>query len=68
MSRVGKKPIPVPDKTKITYKDRVITVKGEKGSLERTIHPSIDLTIADNTINVTMATIIMRCIPSRTSI
>ena len=55
MSRVGKKPIPVPDKTKITYKDRVITVQGEKGSLERTIHPNIDLAIADGIINVTMA-------------
>jgi large subunit ribosomal protein L6 len=55
MSRVGKKPITVPDKTKITYKDKVITVKGEKGSLERSIHPSIDLAIEDGIINVTMA-------------
>jgi large subunit ribosomal protein L6 len=54
MSRVGKKPIAVPDKTNITYKDKVITVKGERGSLERTIHPSIDLAIEDGTINVTM--------------
>ena len=54
MSRVGKKPIAVPDKTKITYKDRLITVQGEKGSLQRTIHPSVDLAIADDTINVTM--------------
>ena len=55
MSRVGKKPIPVPDKTTITYKDKVISVKGEKGSLERAIHPSIDLAIEDGIINVTMA-------------
>ena len=55
MSRVGKKPIPVPDKTKITYKDRVITVQGEKGSLQRTIHPAIDLAIDNNIITVTMA-------------
>ena len=54
MSRVGKKPIPVPDKTKITYKDKVITVQGEKGSLERTIHPSVDLAIEGGIINVTM--------------
>ena len=32
MSRVGKAPISIPDKTKITYKDRIITVQGEKGS------------------------------------
>ena len=65
MSRVGKKPIPVPDKTKITYKDRLITVQGEKGSLERTIHPSIDLDIADNIINVTMANMTVKAGPCR---
>jgi len=54
MSRVGKKPITVPDKTKITYKDRVINVQGEKGSLQRTIHPDIDLAVEGGTINVTM--------------
>jgi large subunit ribosomal protein L6 len=54
MSRVGKKPIPIPEKTNIQYKDRVITVKGEKGSLKRSIHPDVDLEIADKTIMVTM--------------
>jgi large subunit ribosomal protein L6 len=52
MSRVGKKPIPVPDKAKITYKDRVLIVKGDKGSLTREIHPAVDLEIADNVIKV----------------
>lgn len=52
MSRVGKKPIPIPDKTKISYKDRVITVQGEKGTLVRSIHPSIDLKLADGFIGV----------------
>lgn len=52
MSRVGKKPIPVPEKTSITYKEKVITVKGEKGTLTRTIHPDVELSIGDNTIDV----------------
>jgi large subunit ribosomal protein L6 len=52
MSRVGKKPIPVPDKAKITYKDRVLIVKGDKGSLTREIHPAVDLEIVDKVINV----------------
>jgi large subunit ribosomal protein L6 len=52
MSRVGKKPIPVPDKTKITYKDRIITVQAEKGTLTRTIHPAVDLNIKDGVISV----------------
>ena len=52
MSRVGKKIIPIPDKTSVDYKDRVIVVKGEKGTLTRTIHPAVDLEIKDNTISV----------------
>ena len=54
MSRVGKKPIPVPDKAKISYKDKVLTVQGDKGSLTREIHQAIDLEIAENIIYVTM--------------
>lgn len=54
MSRVGKKPIPIPDNTKVLYKDRMITVQGEKGSLSRTIHPSVDLKIEDRVVNVTI--------------
>jgi large subunit ribosomal protein L6 len=54
MSRVGKKPIQVPDKAKIDYKNKVLTVKGDKGSLTREIHQAVDLEIADNVIQVTM--------------
>jgi large subunit ribosomal protein L6 len=54
MSRVGKKPIPVPDKTKIQYQNRVITVQGEKGTLTRELHPAVDLQIENNVIHVTM--------------
>ena len=54
MSRVGNKPIPIPDKTKISYKDRLITVQGEKGTLSRSIHPLVDLEIEDGTVNVIM--------------
>ena len=52
MSRVGKKEIIIPEKTSVDYKDRVIVVKGEKGTLTRTIHPSVDLEIEDKTIYV----------------
>jgi len=52
MSRVGKKPIPVPDKIKITYKDRYISVEGQKGSLQKTVHPAVDLEIGKNEIRV----------------
>lgn len=52
MSRVGKKPIPISDKTKISYKDKVITVNGEKGTLVRSIHPSVDLKMKDGFISI----------------
>jgi large subunit ribosomal protein L6 len=54
MSRVGKKIIPIPEKIKISYKDRLITVQGEKGTLSRTIHPSVELDIDEKTIKVVM--------------
>ena len=54
MSRVGKKPIPIPNKTKVSYSDGVISVEGEKGKLARTIHNAVNLDVQDNEIRVTM--------------
>ena len=54
MSRVGKKPIPIPDKTKITFADSLLTVAGEKGTLSQAINPAIELKIDDGVMNVTM--------------
>jgi large subunit ribosomal protein L6 len=56
MSRVGKKPISIPDKTKINYSDKLLVVEGEKGKLSHTIHPAIDLAIENGVLNVTMKT------------
>ncbi|OQX27900.1 MAG: 50S ribosomal protein L6 [Desulfobacteraceae bacterium IS3] len=55
MSRVGKKPIPIPANTKVLYKDRLLTAEGDKGSLCRDIHPSVNLKIEDRFVNVVMA-------------
>ena len=52
MSRIGKKPIPVPEKTQLTYKDRVLTVKGEKGTLNLTIHPAVEVAVEDALVSV----------------
>ena len=45
MSRVGKKPIKIPDKTKISYSEKFLVVEGDKGKLSQAIHPAIDLSI-----------------------
>lgn len=41
MSRVGKKPIPIPAGVKVEIKDDHIKVTGPKGELSRSIHPSM---------------------------
>ena len=52
MSRVGKKPIPIPEKIKVAFSDSLLTVQGEKGTLKRSIHPEMDLQIKDGVISV----------------
>lgn len=54
MSRVGKKPISIPDKIKVTYKDRVVTVQGRNGTLTQEIHPAVEVDIDKDTINVVL--------------
>lgn len=56
MSRVGKKVIPIPAKTKISYKDRDLTVEGQNGKLSRTIHPAVDLRIEEGVVRVVLST------------
>lgn len=53
MSRVGKKPIPIPEKTDVIYQDPTITVKGEKGVLSRNVNPDVELKIESGEITVT---------------
>lgn len=52
MSRIGKKAIDIPEKVKISYSDKMLTVEGDKGSLKRSIHPLVDLKIEQGKINI----------------
>lgn len=52
MSRIGKKPIPIPDKTKVTFKDGVVTVQGKNGTLSQAVHTDVELKIEKDVINV----------------
>ena len=54
MSRVGKKPIEIEEKVKISYADNVLSVQGEKGTLTRTIHSDVHLGIDDKLITVSI--------------
>ena len=53
MSRIGNKPITVPEGVEVTLDNKMITVKGPKGTLIREIHKNIDVTLDGNVITVT---------------
>jgi large subunit ribosomal protein L6 len=52
MSRVGKRPIQIPDSVNIAYDSHRLKVKGPKGELSRVIHADMDLGVKDGFINV----------------
>jgi large subunit ribosomal protein L6 len=52
MSRIGKKPIPVPNGVAITVNGSAITVKGPKGELSRTLHKDMQIKLENGTLLV----------------
>ncbi len=48
MSRVGLKPIPIPDAVNVQVADRVVQVKGPKGSLMVDLSPGISAELGDD--------------------
>ncbi len=55
MSRIGKKVIEVPEKTDVTASGSSITVKGPKGTLERSFGPLVTISIEGKTVTMTPA-------------
>ncbi|MFZ5980665.1 MAG: 50S ribosomal protein L6 [Candidatus Zixiibacteriota bacterium] len=52
MSRIGKKPVPIPDKTKVELSGNDIKVTGPKGTLEKTLHPDMKIVVEDKEVLV----------------
>ncbi|RMH06168.1 MAG: 50S ribosomal protein L6 [Aquificota bacterium] len=52
MSRIGKKPIEIPQKVKVSLEGRSLTVEGPKGKLSMQVHPDIKVSVEGNTIKV----------------
>jgi large subunit ribosomal protein L6 len=52
MSRVGKKPIAIPEKVNVTYQSGELSVQGQKGRLSRSIHPAVTIKIEDGVLSV----------------
>ncbi|MGE0556615.1 MAG: 50S ribosomal protein L6 [Gemmatimonadales bacterium] len=53
MSRIGKRPIPVPSGVSVEIKDRLVKAKGPKGELSRVLPGGIEATLENNVITVT---------------
>jgi large subunit ribosomal protein L6 len=53
MSRIGKVPVPIPDKVKIIITDQTILVEGPKGKVSKTFSPVVKFAVADKTVVVT---------------
>ena len=56
MSRIGKKPIPIPSGVEVKITPGEVTVKGPKGELSERINPDISVAQDDGTVVVTRPT------------
>jgi large subunit ribosomal protein L6 len=64
MSRIGKKPIEIPAKTKVAVQGQTVSVEGPRGKLEWTVPPPITVAIKDGKV-VTAASRLDRAGKSR---
>ncbi|RQD77442.1 MAG: 50S ribosomal protein L6 [Candidatus Syntrophonatronum acetioxidans] len=53
MSRIGKKPVPIPEGVEINISDNLVRVKGPKGQLEKRVPGEMNIEIKDNEVVVT---------------
>ena len=52
MSRIGKRPVPLPKGVTATIDGRTVTVKGPKGEISRTVHAELSLALEEETVAV----------------
>jgi large subunit ribosomal protein L6 len=50
MSRIGKKPIPIPKGVTVTVDGAVVDVKGPKGQMRQPVPPGITIAVEDGTV------------------
>jgi len=55
MSRIGKQNIIIPEKTTLSLKDGLLSVKGPKGEINRYFKNSVDINIADKAVTLSPA-------------
>ena len=52
MSRIGKQPVIIPDKVKVTITDTLVLVEGPKGKVSKLFAPVVKFTVADKKLTV----------------
>ena len=52
MSRIGKRPVPIPKGVTLSIDGQTVKVKGPKGELSRTVHPEMKLALEEGTLTV----------------
>ena len=52
MSRIGNKPITIPEGVEVTLDGNMITVKGPKGTLTREVHKNMNVALDGNVIKI----------------
>ena len=52
MSRIGKRPVPLPKGVTATIAGHTITLKGPKGEISRTVHPELSLALENDEVAV----------------
>jgi large subunit ribosomal protein L6 len=50
MSRIGKQPISIPDKVKVSINGDTVLVEGPKGKVQKTFAPVVKVTVADKKV------------------
>jgi large subunit ribosomal protein L6 len=50
MSRIGKQPVLIPDKVKVTVNGDVVLVEGPKGKVQKTFAPAVKVTVAEKKV------------------
>ena len=53
MSRIGKRPVPVPNGVTVSIEGSTVTVKGPRGELVRTLHPEVGVSVENGEVLVT---------------
>ena len=52
LSRIGRKPIPIPDGVEVEARYGGVTVKGPRGTLEQDYHPEVEVRVEDGQVVV----------------